>query len=61
MQYTNSQLSAIIAERVHSERDRKIMRMKLIDGKTYEQIAEETELSPRQTRRIVERLKKSIK
>lgn len=57
MQYTNSEIDAIIAERIHSERDRKIMRMKLIDGFTYERIAEEVEMSPRQVYRLVKKCK----
>lgn len=32
MQYTNSEIAAIIAERIHSERDRRIMSMIWIDG-----------------------------
>ena len=33
---TNSELAEIIGEHIHSERNRQIMRMKLIDGYTYE-------------------------
>ena len=32
---TNSELNERISEMIHSERDRKIMRMKLVDGYTY--------------------------
>ena len=37
---TNSQLAELIGENIHSERDRKIMRLRLIEGYTYEKIAE---------------------
>lgn len=60
MQYTNSQLDALISEQIHSERDRKIMRYKLIDGYTYERIAEIIGMSAIQISRIVKRCKKLI-
>lgn len=53
VEYTNSQIREIIAERIHSERDRKILERRLIDGITFERLADEFELSPRQTRTIV--------
>lgn len=55
MQYTNSEIAAIIAERIHSERDRRIMQMRLVDGLTYERIAELVEMSAIQIKRIVKR------
>lgn len=55
MQYTNSEIAAIIAERIHSERDRRIMKMRLVDGLTYERIAELVEMSAIQIKRIVKR------
>lgn len=55
MQYTNSEIAAIIAERIHSERDRRIMQMRLVDGLTYEKIAELVEMSAIQIKRIVKR------
>lgn len=53
---TNSELAELIGEHIHSERDRQIMRMKLIDGLTYEKIAENFEMSPRYVRSLVRRL-----
>ena len=61
MDYTNSEIAAIIADRIHSERDRRIMRMKLIDGMTYERIAEEVEMSPHQVYRLVKKYRSMIK
>lgn len=55
MQYTNSEIDSIIAERIHSERDRRIMKMRLVDGLTYERIAELVEMSAIQIKRIVKR------
>ena len=53
---TNSQLAELISEKIHSERDRQIMKMKLIDGYTYEKIAEIVQMSPRYIRALVKRL-----
>lgn len=49
---TNSQIEEIIAEKIHSERDRRIIRMKLIDGLSYEKIAELVDMSTRQIQNI---------
>ena len=59
-EYTNSQISGIIDEYIHSERDRKLLKRRLIDGITYERIAEEFDLSVRQTKTIVYRADKMI-
>lgn len=53
MEYSNSQISAVIDEWIHSERDRAIMKRRLIDGVCYEPLAEEFELSVAQVKRIV--------
>ena len=64
MQYhitlTNSEIAERISEHVHSERNRRIMHMKLIDGYTYEKIAEVVEMSPRQIKNIVKSCSGSI-
>lgn len=44
-EYTNEQVEKLIANLIHSERDRKILRRRLIDGITYEKLAEEFDLS----------------
>jgi len=54
-EYTNSQISGIIDEYIHSERDRKLLKRRLIDGITYERLAEEFELSVRQLKNIIYR------
>lgn len=53
MEYTNSQIRKIIAEWIHSERDRRILERRLIDGLTFERLAEEFDMSVRQTKNIV--------
>lgn len=51
--YTNSQIAFIIDEHIHSERDRKILKRRMIDGICFEPLAEEFDLSVVQTKRIV--------
>ena len=53
MEYTNSRIREIIAEHIHSERDRRILERRLIDGITFEKLAEEQELSVSQVKRII--------
>ena len=53
MEYTNSQIRELIAEYVHSERDRAVLSRRLIDGVTFERLAEEFDLSVRQVKNIV--------
>jgi hypothetical protein len=60
MEYTNSQIRELIAEHIHSERDRQILARRLIDGITFERLAEEFVLSPRQTRTIVHKCEKDL-
>ena len=55
MEYTNSQIREAVAEYIHNERDRAILLRRLIDGITFERLAEEFDLSPRQVRSIVHR------
>lgn len=51
--YTNSRISAVIDEYIHNERNRKLLKRRYIDGITYERLAEEFDLSVRQTKAIV--------
>ena len=53
MEYSNSQIREVIAEWIHNERDRRILERRLIDGLTFERLAEEFDMSVRQTKSIV--------
>ena len=53
IEYSNSDISSIIDEYIHSERDRAILKRRLIDGILFEDLADEFDLSVRQTKRIV--------
>lgn len=50
---SNTELSALIDDWIRSERDRKILKRRLIDGICYEPLAEEFDLSVRQIKKIV--------
>lgn len=52
---SNTDLSALIDNWIKNQRDRGIMKRKLIDGITYEKISEEYELSVKQVYRIVKK------
>lgn len=60
MQYTNSEMDRRIAETIHSERDRQLMRRRLIDGRTYDELSVEFFLSRRQVARIIARAKLTL-
>ena len=50
---TNSEIINLINEYIHSERDRDIMKRRLVDGICYEPLAEEFDISTVQVKRIV--------
>jgi hypothetical protein len=52
-EYTNSEISAAIDEYIHNERDRAILKRRLIDGICFEPLAEEFDLSVRHVQTIV--------
>ena len=55
---TKSEVERLIEERIigrNAERNRAIIRRRLIDGVTYERLAEEFDLSVRQVKNIVYR------
>ena len=51
--YTNSQISAVIDEHIHHALHRQMLKDRLIDGMTYEQIAEKHDMSVRQIKNII--------
>lgn len=50
---STSDINRLIDEWIHNERNRKILRRRLLDGIRYEQLAEEFDLSVRQVKTIV--------
>lgn len=57
---SNSKIEELINEYIHSERDRKILKRRLIDGICYEPLAEEFDMSVRQMKNIVYRAEKQL-
>lgn len=53
MNYTNTQIRELIDEHIHNERNRAILYRRLVDGICFEPLAEEFDLSVRQTKNIV--------
>lgn len=58
--YRNSDIQNVIDEYIHCERDRGILSLRFIDGKTYEKIAEDVDMSTRQIHSIVKKYEKTI-
>lgn len=59
-EYTNSQISRLIDEHIHSERDREILKRRLIDGICYEPLAEEFDMSVRRIKAIVYKAQETL-
>lgn len=60
IEYTNSKIAIIIDEHIHKERDRNILKRRLIDGICYEPLAEEFDMSVSQVKRIVHKSEQII-
>lgn len=60
MEYSNSQIRDLIAEYIHSERDREILCRRLIDGVVFERLAEEFDMSVSQVKRIVQKCSATV-
>lgn len=50
--YGNSRMEWVIAEYVHSERDRQLLRRRFLDGITQDAVANELQMSKRQIQYI---------
>lgn len=60
MEYTNSQITNRISEYVHSERDRRVLVRRYVDGVTIERLAEEFDMSVGGIKLILSRNKKIL-
>lgn len=59
-EYRNSDIRRIIDEHIHSERDREILKRRLIDGICFEPLAEEFNLSVRYIKSVVYRHQETV-
>ena len=57
---SNTEIANAIDEWIHSERDRKILKRRLIDGICYEPLADEMNMSVRQIKKIVSRAEEQL-
>jgi len=60
MDISNSEIENLIDEWIHHERNRKILKRRLIDGILFENLAEEFDMSVQQIKTIVYKGKKTI-
>ena len=59
-EYTNTDISRVIDEYIHNERDRRILKRRYCDGVCYEPLAEELNMSVSQIKRIIYRNENKI-
>lgn len=52
---SNSERRALIDEYIHKEKYRNVLKLRLIDGLTYEEIAERVDMSTQQIKTIIYR------
>ena len=55
MEYSNTDMEKAINEYIHSERDRQILKSRLIDGLIYDELSDKYHLSARRVKTIVYR------
>jgi DNA-directed RNA polymerase specialized sigma subunit len=55
-----SEWSKLIDEWIFNKKHREMLKLYLLDGMTYEQIAEEFDMSPRQIARIIPKLQAQL-
>lgn len=58
--YYNDEIEYIIDQVIHSSRNRVILKRKLIDGISFEKIAEEVDLSTKQVKNIVRKSEEDV-
>ena len=51
--YTNTEITEIINEYIHNDRNRRLLKRRYVDGITLESLAEEFDLSVRQVKNII--------
>lgn len=60
MEYSRTYIENLIDEWILNERDRNLLKRRMIDGIRFEPLAEEFNLSVRHTKRIVYKLQEKI-
>ncbi len=57
---SRSEWENLIDQWIFSERDRAMLKRNLLDGRTYEQIAEQFDMSTRQVARLIPKLQERL-
>jgi DNA-directed RNA polymerase specialized sigma subunit len=57
---SRSEWENLIDEWIFSERDRAMLKRNLLDGRTYEQISEQFDMSTRQVARLIPKLQEKL-
>jgi DNA-directed RNA polymerase specialized sigma subunit len=57
---SRSEWENLIDQWVFSERDREMLKRNLLDGRTYEQISEQFDMSTRQVARLIPKLQEKL-
>ena len=60
MEYTNSQIKALIMEYIHNAVDRKMVYLRLVDGLTFEKISFEVQLDVKTVRKRIHKSENEI-
>ena len=60
MEYTNSQIKALILEYIHNSVDRKAVYLRLVDGMTFEKIAETVQLDVKTVRKRIHKCENEL-
>lgn len=55
-----SEWSTLIDEWIFNKQHREMLKLNLLDGNTYEQIAEQFDMSPRQIARLIPKLQEQL-
>lgn len=55
-----SEWERLIDEWIFNEQHREMLKLSLLDGRTYEKIGEKCDMSPRQVARIIPRLQRQL-
>ena len=53
IEYSNTDMSKAIDDYIHSDRDRQILKSRLIDGLTYDELSDKYHLTSRRIKTIV--------
>ena len=60
MEYTNSQIKALILEHIHNSVDRRMAYLRLVDGLTFEKISEDVKMDVKTVRKRIHKCENEL-